>query len=208
MTDTSDYSQPKRSDFWRRVGALLIDSIIVLLPLQILVMVLYAQTNGAVQGTFGFTTTICYSVSALPEGIKLDPPPPADYDSITDCHTGLLGFDMSRELVISKSTEQGSVTTTVSQTYTLGPDSVPRTAWSMDIPAIIIFLAYLIFMEFKSGSTFGKRAVKIRAVDIADVTRSGLPLRKAIQRNLAMWIGSIPGLLVLALLFLESTSRT
>ncbi|MBA8902163.1 RDD family protein [Phyllobacterium sp. P30BS-XVII] len=67
MTDMHEDTQTRRAGFWRRVWALFFDSVIVFLPLQILVIVLYAQTNGAIQGTFGFTTSICQDVSVLPE---------------------------------------------------------------------------------------------------------------------------------------------
>lgn len=185
-----------RAGFWRRFGALLLDAIIILIPLQIIVIILFAQTNGAVQGTFGFTTTSCYEVSALPEGFKLDPPPPADFNSFVDCHRGLPGFDMSRWLLASKSTKDGAVTTTEFRAYGLGPDGVPRSGFPADGPAILILLVYLVLMEYWHGATLGKRAVKIRAVDSNEIPRTGLPFRKALLRNLAMWIGSIPGIVI------------
>ena len=42
-----------RAGFWRRLLAFIIDMAVVLIPLQIVVTILFAQTNGAIQGSFG-----------------------------------------------------------------------------------------------------------------------------------------------------------
>ncbi|MDR7221558.1 RDD family protein [Aminobacter aminovorans] len=106
---TSVEGAARRAGFWRRVGALMIDSIIILLPLQILVAILFAQTNGAVQGNFGITLTICAPVEHLPEGLQ--PPPPADANSATECRSSLFGFETSRTLSVGTFVEQGNTTT-------------------------------------------------------------------------------------------------
>lgn len=67
--------------------------------------------------------------------------------------------------------------------------------------AVLILFAYLVFMETRSGVTFGKRCVDVRAVDPADPAHVGLPVRKAVIRQLAKLIGSIPGFVVLLVLY-------
>ncbi len=195
----------RRAGFWRRVWALFFDSAIVFLPLQILVIVLYAQTNGAIQGTFGFTTSVCQDVSVLPEGLILDPPLPAGFDTFRQCNVGVLGFNMARTLTAVKTVKDGSMTKTFAVSYPLSPEGQGRSAISTDIPATLLLLAYLVFMEHRTGSTYGKRAVKIQCIDRDNVSQAGLPLRKAVIRNLAMWIGFIPALVVWGLIYVEST---
>jgi hypothetical protein len=48
MQYQGDLSEPARAGFWRRAVAVFIDAAIILLPLQIVVAILFAQTNGLV----------------------------------------------------------------------------------------------------------------------------------------------------------------
>jgi uncharacterized RDD family membrane protein YckC len=59
------------------------------------------------------------------------------------------------------------------------------------------FLAYLIGMIWKTGRTVGARIVGVRVVDAANPGASGVPLRKAIIRYLAMAIGFVPAFAIL-----------
>ena len=62
-----------RAGFWRRWLALLIDTIIVALPFQMLAAVLFAMTAGMVQMDSGLFSS-CEVGKIIPQG--LDPPPP------------------------------------------------------------------------------------------------------------------------------------
>jgi uncharacterized RDD family membrane protein YckC len=192
-----------RAGFWRRLGALIVDLLVVTLPLQALVIVLFAQTNGVVQGTFGIVLKSCQPLAELPIG--LDPPPPEGFNSIVDCRTSFFGLDMARVLVVSKVTQDGAVTTSIFQSYAIGADGHPTEAYSTDWIAILLFFAYLISMEHRSGATLGKRMLGIRTFDTAGkltlgfrtfdaafLSRAGIPLRKAVLRQLAIVIGSGP----------------
>lgn len=192
---TSTESAPVRAGFWRRVGALLIDSIIILLPLQILVAILFAQTNGAVQSNFGITTRICATIDHLPEGLQ--PPPPASINSITECRGSLFGFETSRTLSVGTVVEQGNTTTGRFLTYALDADGNPTSPFDMTWVAMLALLVYVISMEWRRGATVGKRLLGMRTVDTAAPSQIGIPLRKAITRQLAMWIGTIPAFLVM-----------
>lgn len=192
---TSTESAPVRAGFWRRVGALLIDAIIILLPLQILTAVLFAQTNGAVQGNFGITSTICATVDHLPEGLQ--PPPPASTNSITECRGSLFGFETSRTLSVGTVVEQGNTTTGRFLTYALDADGNPSSPFDMTWVAMLALLVYVISMEWRRGATVGKGVLGMRTVDTAAPSHIGIPLRKAITRQLAMWIGTIPAFLVM-----------
>lgn len=199
---TSIESAPARAGFWRRVGALLVDAIIILLPLQILTAVLFAQTHGTVQGNFGITTRICATVDHLPEGLQ--PPPPASTNSITECRSSLFGFETSRALSVGTVVEEGNTTTGRFLTYALDADGKPTSPFDMTWVAMLALLIYLVLIEWRRGATVGKRILGMRTIDTAAPSQIGIPLRKAITRQLAMWIGTIPAFLVMIkILFLS-----
>lgn len=121
-----------RAGFWRRAVAFFVDALVVALPMQVLVIALFAMTDGNVQSRFGIYGTACTALPALP--IVPTPPPPADYNSIVECRFTLAGFDMARTLTVSKVTLDGGFTTSISHSYYLGADGKQRDAWSIDLP--------------------------------------------------------------------------
>jgi uncharacterized RDD family membrane protein YckC len=62
---------------------------------------------------------------------------------------------------------------------------------------LLALFIYLVAMECRFGATLGKRLLHIRAADIAELRRTGIPLRKAVLRNLLIPIGVVPMLVVL-----------
>lgn len=183
-----------RAGFWRRVGALIIDSIIIFLPLQILVAILFAQTNGNVHGGF-FVSTECHSVSAIPDGLR--PPPPPDANFANQCKSSFFGFPTAHVLVVGVVTKTDNITTTRSFNYPLDASGKPTNALDMSWIGMLVLLLYLIAMEWRSGATVGKRVLKMRVFEADNITGVGVPLSKAVIRNLAMWIGMIPALLLM-----------
>jgi uncharacterized RDD family membrane protein YckC len=200
-TQVGFWETVQRAGFWRRVLALFIDIIVVSLPLQILLIVLFAQTNGAVQGSFGINSTSCVSIGELPTGFE--PPPPPGFNSIVECQTSLLGFDTSHSLRVAEVNQDGSVTTSIYRDYTLGADGRPNRAFTTDWIAILLLFAYLIFMDSRLGRTLGKRALNIRTIDIDAQASTGIPLRKAFLRQLAMLIGMIPMIIIASVMFFK-----
>lgn len=188
-----------RAGFWRRIGALIIDCLIVLVPLQIVVAVLFAMSNGAIQGSFGIVSRACGPVAQAPSG--LEPPPPADANSFTTCSISFFGLPTARSLVVGTVTQEGNTTTGRFVTYTLDADGNPVNAFATDWIAILAVIGYLITMERRSGATIGKRSLGIRTVSTGAPGQVGLPLKQAIIRQVAQWIGMVPGLL-LAFVFL------
>ncbi|MEP6566574.1 MAG: RDD family protein [Mesorhizobium sp.] len=187
--------QRPRAGFWRRFGALLCDAALVLIPLQIVVAILFAQTNGAIQGSFGLQTTRCSPLDVLPEGLQ--PAPPDGFNSIQDCRISLFGLVTEHNLVVAKTTVTGNSKTSIYQSYSLDANGKPR-GGALDVTwiALLSLLAYMVLMEWSSGATFGKRATGIRVVDAGDPSRIGIPVGKAVLRQIAMWIGALPVLIV------------
>ena len=186
-----------RAGFWRRLVALIIDAIIVSLPIQILVVVLFALTNGAVQTTSGLAVSHCLTipVTELPQG--LDPPPPAGANRAVTCSSSFFGLETARSLTVSRVTKEGAVTKTFSRSYALDAQGNPRSAISLDVVAFVALFIYLIALEHRLGATWGKRLLGIRVAEIESPERVGIPLRKAVFRNLLIWAWAIPLLAVL-----------
>ncbi|PLP60030.1 hypothetical protein CYK37_07595 [Mesorhizobium loti] len=191
MTDTE--SPLLRAGFWRRLAALVIDTIVIFLPLQILVAILFAQTNGNVQGGF-FVVTECQSVGSLPEGLQ--PPPPADANFANLCTSRFFGFPTAHVLSVGTTTQKGNTTTSRSINYPLDADGKPTNALDMSWVALLVLTLYLIAMEWRSGATVGKRLLKMKVINAGDTADVGIPLSKAVKRNLAIWVGAIPALLI------------
>ncbi|NGO49594.1 RDD family protein [Allomesorhizobium camelthorni] len=190
----------RRAGFWRRAAAFLIDMAVVLVPLQDVLAVLFAQTNGAFQGSFGLKFTTCMPVEKLPDGLQ--PPPPVGYNRIVDCKTSLFGFDTARTLTVAKETQTGNTRSGVFQTYALGADGMPKDdVLYVNWIAVLALFAYLILLESRLGATLGKRCVSVKVIDTSDETRVGLPARKATTRQLSKLIGSVPAIVFGLILF-------
>ena len=59
VTDNVE-SGPIRAGFWRRAVAFLVDVVIVAVPMQVIVIIMFALTGGAVQGNFGIRATLWF----------------------------------------------------------------------------------------------------------------------------------------------------
>jgi uncharacterized RDD family membrane protein YckC len=179
-----------RAGFWRRILSIIIDFIIVMLPFQILAAVLFALTAGMVQMNGGLTLTTCENGTEIPG--SLDPPPPHDSNFTRVCRTSLFGATTGAVLTVGRVTRKGATTTTVNQSYALDKNGTPIRATSIDSIVDLVLLAYLVGMVWKSGRTLGARVVGVRVVDAEYPDTPGVPLRKAIIRYLAMFVGALP----------------
>jgi uncharacterized RDD family membrane protein YckC len=184
-----------RAGFWRRWLATIIDTIVVMFLFQLLVAVLFALTAGAVQMDSGLFS-ICTAEKTLPQQ-ALDPPPPHDSNFARTCRFSFFGARTGSTLTVGRITREGTTTTTVEQGYMLDKDGKPIRGTSIDGIAELALLGYLIAMIWKTGRTLGARVLRVRVVDIAAPTTSGIPLHKVIARYLAMTIGSLPLFVVL-----------
>jgi uncharacterized RDD family membrane protein YckC len=180
-----------RAGFWRRLGAFLCDAALVLIPLQIVVAILFALTNGAIQGNFGFQTTLCSSLDKVPDGLQ--PALPEGFNSIQDCRLSLFGLVTGRKLVVAKVTETGNSRTAIFRNYSLDANGSPKEgAFDVTWVAILTLLAYMVCMEWRSGETLGKRATGIRVVDVRNPAGTGIPFGRALVRQVATYAGLLP----------------
>jgi uncharacterized RDD family membrane protein YckC len=197
-----------RAGFWRRASALLLDGLIIgtvmAVPLQIIVSVLYQSTNGRIQSNSGAVYTLCSPVS-IPGG--LNPEPMKNATGVTECRAYFLAWETARTLTVFREVGSANVQKTewigpfqfwkttssgVLQSYTLGPDGHQVAAVSYDWIVWILGLAYLVIAEWWFGQTLGKRALGlvVRATPLS--TTNGIPLHRALIRQLAPYLGLLP----------------
>lgn len=183
-----------RAGFWRRGLAIAIDSIVVMLPFQILAAILFTATAGGIQMNSGFYS-FCMPAKTIPQGLA--PVPPQDSNFAQVCRTSFFGATTGATLNVGRTTRDGNATTTVSQSYMLDRDGKPIRATSIDAIFWLALLAYFIGMIWKTGKTLGCRVARVRVVGIAQPGVSGVPLRKVFIRYLAMAIGVMPAFAIL-----------
>ncbi|SEC88295.1 RDD family protein [Rhizobiales bacterium GAS188] len=205
-----------RAGFWGRYVAFFIDVFIVWLLAAILVGIpvglLFAASNGAIQfgptertsggapvfeagsqfKSAGFNLIRCANVdlAQLPEG--LDPAPPAQATFALDCRNFAFGLlETARGLTVGRVAKEGTTTETLTRSYALGADGKPRKAVSLDWLPPLLFFIYLVTFQCRFGATLGMQPLHTRVVDVEAPGRGGIPLRKAIIRNLLLWAGVV-----------------
>jgi hypothetical protein len=183
-----------RAGFWRRWLATVIDTIVVMLPFQILAAVLFSVTAGMVQMDSGFYT-FCSPAENVPQ--SLNPSPPHDSNFAHVCRVSFFGATTGVVLTVGRITREGSATTTVSQGYMLDKDGTPVHGTSIDWIVELVLLVYLVWMIWQTGRTLGARVVRLKVVDATEPSALGVPVQKAITRYLAMAIGFVPAFAIL-----------
>ena len=184
-----------RGGFWRRWLATIIDTIIVMLPFQILAAILFSVTAGTVQMDSGFFT-ICETSRDIPQ-VQFDPRPPHDSNFSRTCKIGLFGATTGAILTVGRVKQEGAVTTTVTQGYMLDKAGKPVRGYAIDWIVWLTLLVYLVAMIRKSGRTLGDRVTRLMVIDTASPNAAGVPLGKAFIRYPAMAIGFVPMLAAL-----------
>jgi uncharacterized RDD family membrane protein YckC len=190
----SDLSVGARAGFWRRLFAIVVDYIIISLPFQIVVAILFAHTSGHVQMTGGLAYQRCTAASTLPA--RLEPPPPAGSNSAVECSFYFFGIQTARVINVGRITKEGATTSRVSQGYMLDRDGHPVAGMTVDWVAALALVAYLIAMETGAGATLGNRVTRTRVVDVRAPGIRRVPLSKVMARYLMMVAGLSPMLAV------------
>jgi len=183
-------TETRRGGFWRRALSSTIDTIVVMLPFQMLAAVLFAMTAGTVQMNGGFIS--CKAGENIPQ--SLVPVPPRDSNFMTVCRTSFFGATTGATLTVGRVTREGNMTTQVDQSYMLDKDGNPIAGTDIGLIFDLALLIYLVGMILKTGRTLGDRALGIRVIDTRSPEARGVPLGRAIVRYLAMFIGAVPAL--------------
>jgi RDD family len=181
-----------RAGFWRRFLAFFVDSILVTVPFQLIAAVLFSLTSGWIQhsGSGGVAHTVCREAKTPPDG--LEPPPPARANFARQCDVFFFGSQTASILQVGRITKDEATTTVVSQYYMLDRDGHPISGVSIDAIALVVFIAYLLAMETRTGATLGKRLMRICVADVKLPGGLGVPLRKIVLRYVVLLIGFLP----------------
>jgi hypothetical protein len=200
-----------RAGFWRRAIAWIIDALLTLLITSIIIGVpvswLFAVTNGSVQfGLLNIGKCAPPALSILPG--NLDPPPLRGWNFAVDCRSYLLGLtETARVLTVGKvsTVNHGNyrTTTSISTSYGLGADGLPRKVVSLDWLGWLFLLVYLVFLQSRYGATAGMALLRIRVMNVEFPGSVGISAVKALIRVLVFFAGFIPVLAYLVWLSLS-----
>jgi hypothetical protein len=159
-----------RAGFWRRAGVVVVDTAVVMLALQCLLVLAFALTDGKVQGRFGVTSTVCESYGSLSPALirKLNPPPPEAPDSILSCQTRFLGLPMAAQLIVSRApqlTEIGTELRSAARTtYALNTRPAFVDAFNVDLIANLLLPLAIVWQWALRGRTLGGRLLRLRVI--------------------------------------------
>jgi uncharacterized protein involved in response to NO len=188
----SDFTWRHRAGFWRRLLAFTIDGIVVLAPFDTIVALLYRSTGGAFQAASIFT--LCEPAQDLPT--KLEPPPPLDTNTMTDCRSSFFGLETRHEFMALHVTHEdtGTMKKTVftGNFYYLDTEGRQIHPYSLDWILLFAFAAYLVILQHRFGATLGMWVLKIVTLGRDDPNAAGIPWTRAVIRTLALWLGVIP----------------
>lgn len=199
---TAPPTQPARwlrAGFWRRLGAFVIDALVICVPLQIAVAALYPATNGMIQMSSGISYKNCNTnvpVASLPPVVN---PPSMQANVATICHSSFFGWETARWLTVSRVTREGAVTKTLSVSYSLNRDNKLVNVHSVDWVAYVGIFIYLLVLEHFLGTSLGKRLFGLRVIDRREDDRRGIPSGAAVLRNFLLWTGCYPMLIIATL---------
>lgn len=195
MLDAGSTIQRPRAGFWRRFAAAIVDVLIVTVPIQLAVVVLFAATNGAIQTTSGLAYTNCtpIKVEQLPQGLVPPPPDKANFAKI--CSTGFFGLETARQLVVTRVTKTSYGANFYNSTYALNASGHQSDPTSLNWLAYLALATYLVLMERRFGATVGKHLLGLRVVQTREPEQTGLPWRNAVARYVMMAAGYLPAVM-------------
>lgn len=215
----------QRAGFWRRTIATVIDELVVLLPVQIILAVLFTLSSGWIQGSVGLAFPNCTGgLNPTADGQPASP----RLDMTIDCRFSFFGLDAKHVLTTidwrgadpqGASTAGTDAATSVAavanqafpsfptRTQTmLDSEDRPVKGIALDWAGFVVLLAYFVALQTKTGRTLGDRAMGIRLVGSSDDSSVGVALRKVVFRILSLGIGFYPMLIVGALSYLMTGS--
>ncbi len=160
MQDAVDSLAVNRARFWQRAIALFIDFTVVSGLITALGIVLYGPTHGAIRiGSSPVLYTTCGPTWVDLATLKL----PADFKvtRALTCTSYFFGWEHDRTVVVREVTRTEFATYTRSVTMPIDRNDKIANPLYLD-PLIIVLLAlYLVLLEWRYGTTIGKRALKI-----------------------------------------------
>lgn len=179
-----------RAGLLRRLAAFLLDCLIVGLPFQVIAVVLYLGTNGAVHMSSAVLSFHdCNQLDAVPA--NLEPAAPQNANFVQLCVHSLFGLEHGRTLTVGVS-ERNRLDPKSVRSYSIAPDGQVRDGWDIEWLELWVYLALTIGLEARNNQSPGKRVMRIAAVSADGPFPHGLPWKRSVARNLIHWVFFLP----------------
>ena len=166
-----------RAGLWRRALAAVVDLAVAQVALQVLVVLLFAATQGAVMTTYGLSTA-CHAVADLPRGVDVprgaDVPPGSSPANPRLCTTRFLGAPTRVIFDADLGRSSGSATE-VYATPTIPDGTAARRVLNADVLFFPLFILIRWVGDRFFGGSIGRKLGRVGIVG-AD----GVPTRTAI----------------------------
>jgi uncharacterized RDD family membrane protein YckC len=191
-----------RGGFWRRVWAITIDCVLVSSALSLAGLALVIPTDGRIRtSNVPISSTACDNPNVNRAEFNL----PADFriDRVERCTQSVFGFAFDRQMTFTESTRSGSVTYTRSVSFPTDANARSISALYIDYVLPILLAAYLIVLEWRFGTTVGKRMLGLR---VRSAGGGKVRLSQAVRRSVVRVLPILPFyLLIFAAFVFPST---
>lgn len=145
-----------RAGFWRRLGALILDCIVLTALVQAAALVLYPLSDGRLQANGLLRFVDCRAVTQVPAGVTV----PAEYSAsgIKACRISLLGLEFAHyleaaPLETSESTDPWRLP--------LDRNGAAASVLSLDVLVLPLLMLWRAFTDGRSERTLGRKAAAL-----------------------------------------------
>jgi uncharacterized RDD family membrane protein YckC len=200
MADAESPQPTMRAGFWRRTLAILIDLALIALVVTVAGVLLFGPTDGRVR--IGGALVDVARCSSVDPRIVLANPPPFHITNARRCTKSFLGLVHDRTLQVAEVTRSGAITYRRAMTYPVDADGRVVQAFYLDNLIFVLFVGYVLWLEWRFGQTLGKRIMHIQVQSLG-----GGPINfvQAVKRSV---IRFLPWLLFLLFFILLSMFGT
>ena len=160
---------PVRAGLWPRAIALLIDGCLITVVLGFIGLVLFVPTGGRIRVAdtlVGSRTCTTPNLQIL-QDLNIPLSPNFQVTHLVRCTKTLLGYVHDRVLIVAEITRSGATTTTRELTFPLDAEGLPTRPFYLDSLWFLVFAAYVLLLEWRTGRTLGKDLMDIRVQSLA-----------------------------------------
>lgn len=160
---------PDRAGFWPRAIALFIDSCLITFILGFLGLVLFAPTGGRIRVAGALVSSLQCSPQSLQvlQELNVSIPPDFQLTYIGRCTRSVLGHVHDRVLFVTDKVPSSAAGHARELTFPLDAEGRPTRAFYLDYLGGLLFAAYVLLSEWRTGRTLGKDLMDIRVQSLA-----------------------------------------
>lgn len=160
---------PVRAGFWPRAIALFIDSCLIAFILGFVGLILFAPTGGRVRVAGALVSSLQCSPQGLQvlQELNVSIPPDFQLTYIGRCTRSVLGHVHDRVLFVTDNVPSSAAGHARELTFPLDTEGRPTRAFYLDYLGGLLFAAYVLLSEWRTGRTLGKDLMDIRVQSLA-----------------------------------------